>query len=539
MPWQRPKRVRASPQSKHGHDPSMVMHSFNQQRAAMCGIVGLFAHDYVNQTLYDALTVLQHRGQDAAGIVTADHGRFYMRKDNGLVREAIRTRHMKKLIGTIGIGHVRYPTAGTSNAAEAQPFYVNSPYGIALAHNGNLTNVDELIDEIHSQNLRHLNTHSDSEVLLNIFAHELQEQNVKVPTEKEIFQAVSKVHQRVRGGYAVVALITGYGVVAFRDPHGIRPLVYGERQHESGETEYMVASESAALDICGFTLVRDVRPGEAVFIDMNGKIATACCADKTRHAPCLFEYVYLSRPDSILDGVSVYHSRMEQGVKLAKKLEREWPNHDIDVIIPIPETSRTAANEMAHYLDLPFRSGFVKNHYIGRTFIMPQQKQREKSVRSKLNPIRSEFEGKNVLLVDDSIVRGTTSKQIVEIAREMGAKKVYFASAAPAVRYPNVYGIDMPAVDELIGNGLDDAGIGRAIGADDILFQDLADLAASVSDFNPEISAFDTSVFDGRYITGDIDATYLQTIANQRSETTKGGESVSHSDSGGVQENIE
>lgn len=504
----------------------------------MCGIVGLVAYDYVNQTIFDALTVVQHRGQDAAGMVTSDGQKFYMRKDNGLVREAIRTRHMRKLIGNIGIGHVRYPTAGTSNAAEAQPFYVNSPYGIALAHNGNLTNTEQLIDEIHHENLRHLNTNSDSEVLLNIFAHELQKQGALIPTEKEIFHAVKKVHKRIKGGYAVVALITGYGVLAFRDPNGIRPLVYGSRETPQGK-EYMVASESAALDISGFTLERDIEPGEAVFISKDCQLFTKLCSKKAKKTPCLFEYVYLSRPDSILDGVSVYHSRMAQGIKLAEKLQREWKAHDIDVIIPIPETSVTAANEMARHLGLDFRQGFVKNHYIGRTFIMPGQSQRKKSVRNKLNPIRSEFEGKNVLLVDDSIVRGTTSKQIVEMAREMGAKKVYFASAAPAVRYPNVYGIDMPSAEELIGNNNSDEEIGKAIGADGIIFQDLSDLKASVSDFNSDITQFDTCVFDGYYITEDIDESYLQNIAQKRSDSSKEQERVPHSESGGVQENIE
>lgn len=504
----------------------------------MCGIVGLVAHDYVNQTIFDALTVMQHRGQDAAGMVTSDGNRFYMRKDNGLVRDVIRTRHMRKLIGNIGIGHVRYPTAGTSNAAEAQPFYVNSPYGIALAHNGNLTNTEQLIDEIHHENLRHLNTHSDSEVLLNIFAHELQKQGVQVPTEKEIFKAVKKVHKRIKGGYAVVALITGYGVVAFRDPNGVRPLVYGSRETAKGK-EYIVASESAALDIAGYQLERDVEPGEAIFISKNNELFTKLCSKKAKKTPCLFEYVYLSRPDSINDGVSVYHSRMAQGIKLAEKLQRQWQHHDIDVIIPIPETSVTAANEMARHLGIDFRQGFVKNHYIGRTFIMPGQAQRKKSVRNKLNPIRSEFEGKNVLLVDDSIVRGTTSKQIVEMAREMGARKVYFASAAPAIRYPNVYGIDMPTADELIGHHLSDEAIGEAIGADGILFQDLEDLKASVSDFNPAITQFDTSVFDGYYVTEDIDEVYLSAIAKKRSDSSQIQERVSHSESVCVQENLE
>ncbi|MBS9779392.1 MAG: amidophosphoribosyltransferase [Moraxellaceae bacterium] len=465
----------------------------------MCGIVGVVAKDYVNQTIFDALTILQHRGQDASGMVTDDKGKFHMHKDNGLVREVIRSRHMKKLTGNIGIGHVRYPTAGTTNEAEAQPFYVNSPYGIALAHNGNLTNTAQLVEEIHKNDLRHLNTYSDSEVLLNIFAHELQVQGAKNPTEKEIFTTVENVHQRIKGGYAVVALITGYGIVAFRDPYGIRPLVYGSRETPNGK-EYMLASESSALDICGFTLERDIEAGEAIFITADGKCFTKQCAKQPQLSPCLFEYVYLARPDSILDDVSVYHARMAQGVKLAKKIQREWQNHDIDVIIPIPESSRTAGYEMAKILGIPAREGFVKNHYIGRTFIMPNQTVRKKSVRSKLNPIRSEFEGKNVLLVDDSIVRGTTSQQIIAMAREMGAKKVYFASAAPAIRHPNIYGIDMPRAEDLIGHRLNDDEIGKAIGADGIIFQDLTDLKDSISEINPTIQHFETSVFDGNYI---------------------------------------
>ncbi|MDP8033439.1 amidophosphoribosyltransferase [Pasteurella atlantica] len=481
----------------------------------MCGVVGVVvAQNYVNQIIFDALTVLQHRGQDAAGIVTGDNGKFYMRKENGLVREVIRTRHMKKLTGNIGIGHVRYPTAGTNNVAEAQPFYVNAPYGIALAHNGNLTNTAQLIEEIHSNDLRHLNTYSDSEILLNVFAHELQRQGAKTPTAKDIFQAITQVHQRIRGGYAVVTLITGYGIVAFRDPYGIRPLVYGSRQTDKG-TEYMVASESAALSICGFKLERDIQAGEAIFISTQGECFTQICVDHPQTTPCLFEYIYLSRPDSILDGVSVYHSRMAQGIKLAQKLQREWSHHDIDVIIPIPETSGTAAIEMARYLNLPCRFGFVKNHYIGRTFIMPNQAQRQQSVRRKLNPIRSEFEGKNVLLVDDSIVRGTTSKQIIKMAREMGAKKVYFASAAPAVRYPNVYGIDMPLATELIGYNRDDEAIGKQIGADGIIFQDLTDLKTLIMELNPKLTQFETSIFDGHYITNEKDNPNLQEILKE------------------------
>ncbi len=355
----------------------------------MCGIVGIVAKSYVNQTIFDALTVLQHRGQDAAGMVTCEGNRFFLRKDNGLVNEVFRTRHMKKLNGNMGIGHVRYPTAGSSSSAEAQPFYVNSPYGIALAHNGNLTNADQLADEIFRSDLRHINTTSDSEVLLNIFAHELQQIGKLQPSADDIFQAVEKVHSRCQGGYAVVAIITGYGIVAFRDPCGIRPVVYGKRVNEQGEEEYMVASESVALDTAGFEMVRDLIPGEAIFIDIEGKVSTRQCAATSKVAPCLFEYVYLARPDSIIDGVSVHHSRMEMGVRLAAKVKREMPNHDIDVIIPIPDTSRTAALEMANALGVTFREGFIKNRYIGRTFIMPGQTLRKKSVRQKLNPTRT------------------------------------------------------------------------------------------------------------------------------------------------------
>ncbi|MGE4416890.1 MAG: amidophosphoribosyltransferase, partial [Marinobacterium sp.] len=448
----------------------------------MCGIVGVVAKSFVNQTIFDALTVLQHRGQDAAGMVTCEGDRFFLRKDNGLVNEVFRTRHMKKLNGNMGIGHVRYPTAGSNSSAEAQPFYVNSPYGIALAHNGNLTNADKLADEIFRSDLRHINTTSDSEVLLNIFAHELQQIGKLQPTADDIFNAVEKVHARCQGGYAVVAMITGYGIVAFRDPCGIRPLVYGQRVTDKGE-EYMVASESVALDTSGYTLVRDLAPGEAIFIDTQGQVSTRQCAQVSRVAPCLFEFVYLARPDSIIDGVSVHHSRMEMGVKLAEKVMRERPDHDIDVVIPIPDTSRTAALEMANTLGVKFREGFIKNRYIGRTFIMPGQTLRKKSVRQKLNPIMAEFRDKVVMLVDDSIVRGTTSKQIVQMARDAGARKVYFASAAPEVRFPNVYGIDMPSASELIAHGRTADEVGEYIGCDWMLYQDLDDLKKSVTCF--------------------------------------------------------
>ncbi|MBR9828248.1 MAG: amidophosphoribosyltransferase [Oceanospirillales bacterium] len=486
----------------------------------MCGIVGIVAKSYVNQTIFDALTVLQHRGQDAAGMVTCEGNRFFLRKDNGLVNEVFRTRHMKKMQGNMGIGHVRYPTAGSSSSAEAQPFYVNSPYGIALAHNGNLTNADKLADEIFRADLRHINTTSDSEVLLNIFAHELQQIGKLQPVAEDIFKAVEQVHRRCQGGYAVVAMITGYGIVAFRDPCGIRPVVYGKRVTDAGD-EYMVASESVALDTSGFEMVRDLAPGEAIFIDTEGQITTRQCAPESKIAPCLFEYVYLARPDSIIDGVSVHHSRMEMGVKLAEKVLRECPDHDIDVIIPIPDTSRTAALEMANSLNVTFREGFIKNRYIGRTFIMPGQTLRKKSVRQKLNPIQAEFRDKVVMLVDDSIVRGTTSKQIVQMARDAGARKVYFASAAPEVRFPNVYGIDMPSARELIAYERTADEIGEYIGCDWMLYQDLDDLKACVSSFNPEIKEFDTCVFDGSYVTGTVDEDYLARIDAKRNDDAK------------------
>ncbi len=497
----------------------------------MCGIVGIVAKSYVNQTIFDALTVLQHRGQDAAGMVTCEGNRFYLRKDNGLVNEVFRTRHMKKLNGCMGIGHVRYPTAGSSSSAEAQPFYVNSPYGIALAHNGNLTNAETLADEIFRADLRHINTTSDSEVLLNIFAHELQGLGKLVPTAEDIFQAVKRVHERCEGGYAVVAIITGYGIVAFRDPFGIRPLVYGKRETANG-VEYMVASESVALDTAGFELIRDVAPGEAVFISQDGNIRTQQCTSESKLAPCLFEYVYLARPDSILDGISVHHARMEMGVKLAEKVLRERPEHDIDVIIPIPDTSRTAALEMANRLGVMFREGFIKNRYIGRTFIMPGQTQRKKSVRQKLNPIQAEFRDKVVMLVDDSIVRGTTSAQIVEMARDAGARKVYFASAAPEVRYPNVFGIDMPSAHELIAHGRTADEVGEQIGADWMLYQELDDLKRSITCFNNAIDDFDTCVFDGKYVTGTVTSDYLNSLDEKRNDGAKASNDASQADEG-------
>ena len=485
----------------------------------MCGIVGIVAKSYVNQEIYDALTFLQHRGQDAAGIVTCHAGRFFLRKDNGLVRDVFRTRHMRRLVGNMGIGHVRYPTAGSASAAEAQPFYVNSPYGIALAHNGNLTNTAELSKSIFKSDLRHINTNSDSEVLLNVFAHELQRLGQLVPSEEDIFYAVRQLHRRCLGGYAVITMITGIGIVGMRDPFGIRPLCYGKRESAQGN-EYMVASESVALDSAGYTMARDLAPGECIYITEAGEVFTRQCAEAPVLSPCLFEYVYLARPDSVMDGISVYKARLKMGEYLADQILRDWPDHDIDVVIPIPDTSRTSAVELANKLGVKLREGYIKNRYIGRTFIMPGQTQRQKSVRQKLNPIELEFRGKNVLLVDDSIVRGTTSTLIIEMAREMGAKKVYFASAAPAVRFPNVYGIDMPSVDELVAHGRTDAEVGDMIGADRMIYQDLEDLIRSTQGGGSDIASFDCSVFDGNYVTGDIDDAYLAGLEALRNDDT-------------------
>jgi amidophosphoribosyltransferase len=486
----------------------------------MCGIIGIVAHNPVNQAIYDGLTVLQHRGQDAAGIITSDGGRLHLRKNNGLVRDVFHTRHMLQLYGNMGIGHVRYPTAGCESSAEAQPFYVNSPYGISLAHNGNLTNSNKLKQELFQEDLRQINTDSDSEVLLNVFAHELQQHGKLRMEVDDVFKAVAAVHKRCRGAYAAVAMVTGYGVVAFRDPYGIRPLVYGKQETTRG-TNYMMASESVALDALGYELIRDVAPGEAVFISLDGQLHTRQCADNPTVKPCIFEYVYLARPDSIIDDVSVYKARLRMGEKLADKIRRVRPDHDIDVVIPIPDTSRTSALQLANNLGLKYREGFIKNRYIGRTFIMPGQQQRKKSVRQKLNAIDLEFSGKNVLLVDDSIVRGTTSSQIIDMARDAGANKVYFASAAPPVRYPNVYGIDMPNSDELIAHGRTDEEVCKEIGADWLLFQDMEDLVEAVSKGSDGIQGFDDSVFTGNYITGDIDEKYLDLLQSARSDTAK------------------
>ncbi len=488
----------------------------------MCGIVGIAGHAPVNQMLYDGLTMLQHRGQDAAGIVTCEDGRLFLRKENGMVRDVFQTRHMMRLVGNFGIGHVRYPTAGTSSSAEAQPFYVNSPYGITLAHNGNLTNAHEISENLFKSDLRHINTDSDSEVLLNVFAHELQALGKETPTEKEVFEAVRRVHERCKGAYAVVAMITGHGLLGFRDPNGIRPLIYGERQDDQGRTEYMIASESVALTSLGFRIVRDVLPGEAIYIDSDGVLHSQQCAAHPVYTPCIFEYVYFARPDSTIDNISVYKSRMRMGEKLAQKIIREWgENHGIDVVIPIPDTSRTAALELANVLGVKYREGFMKNRYIGRTFIMPGQQQRKKSVRQKLNPVELEFRDKNVLLVDDSIVRGTTCHEIIQMARESGARQVFFASAAPPVMFPNVYGIDMPAKSELIASGHSVEEVRDIIGADRLIYQDLEDLIASAREGNPGIERFDCAVFDGHYVTGDIDDAYLARLEQHRNDKAK------------------
>ncbi|UXI00504.1 amidophosphoribosyltransferase [Photobacterium sp. TY1-4] len=486
----------------------------------MCGIVGIVGSSPVNQSIYDALTVLQHRGQDAAGIVTLESNRFRLRKANGLVRDVFEARHMQRLQGEVGIGHVRYPTAGSSSASEAQPFYVNSPYGLALAHNGNLTNAAEIRETLFEQTKRHVNTTSDSEILLNVLASQLEKAPSYPITPAEIFAAIREVHRIVKGAYAVVAMLIGHGIMAFRDPNGIRPLCLGKREVE-GKIEYMVASESVALDAVGFDFVRDVAPGEAVYITFDGELFTEQCADNPLLTPCIFEFVYFARPDSFIDKVSVYGARVRMGVKLGEKIKRDWEDLDIDVVIPIPETSTDSALEIARTLDKPYRQGFVKNRYVGRTFIMPGQQMRRKSVRRKLNAIRSEFKDKRVLLVDDSIVRGTTSEQIIEMAREAGAKKVYLASAAPEVRFPNVYGIDMPSANELIAHGREVDEICKMIGADGLIFQDLDDLVAAVSEGNPDITQFESSVFNGTYVTGDVSQQYLEYLETLRSEDSK------------------
>jgi len=486
----------------------------------MCGIIGIVAKQFVNQAIYDGLTVLQHRGQDAAGMVTYHNGRLFLRKNNGLVRDVFHTRHMLNLKGNMGMGHVRYPTAGCSSSAEAQPFYVNSPYGITLAHNGNLTNEEELKRDLFQAGLRHLNTDSDSEVLLNVLAHELQRMGKLRLEVNDVFDAVSQLHKRCRGGYAAVAMITGFGILGFRDPNGIRPVIFGERTTDLGR-EYIIASESVAIDALNFNVIRDIEPGEAVFITKDGELHTRQCAKNPKYSPCIFEHVYLARPDSIIDGISVYKARLRMGETLAEKILKLRPDHNIDVVIPIPDTGRTAALPLAQKLGIKYREGFIKNRYIPRTFIMPGQAIRKKSVRQKLNAIDLEFQDKNVLLVDDSIVRGTTSGEIIQMAREAGAKNVYFASAAPPVAFPNVYGIDMSSSNELIAHNKSEDEIAKIIGADWLVYQDLDQLIEAVRAGNPDITDFDLSCFNGSYVTGDINQDYLDHIEMLRNDNAK------------------
>ncbi|MBS0350893.1 MAG: amidophosphoribosyltransferase [Proteobacteria bacterium] len=497
----------------------------------MCGIIGAVATTPISQDIYDALTIIQHRGQDAAGILTSDGRRIYLRKANGLVREALQKNHVQRLQGNTGLGHVRYPTAGSQSPAESQPFYVNSPYGLSIVHNGNLTNSASLAEDLIRTDLRHLNTDSDTEVLLNVFAHELQRTGSSQLAPEQLFLALRNVYRRVRGAYSAIALITGYGIVAFRDPYGIRPLIYGRRETSLG-VDYMVASESIALDALGYKVVEDVKPGEAIYIDQQGQFYKEQCVAPIEHTPCLFEYVYLARPDSVLDHVSVYQARIKMGEKLGQKILKERPSHDIDVVIPIPDTSRTVALPLAQQLKIPYSEGFVKNRYIGRTFIMPAQELRRSSVRMKLNAMKSEFAGKNVLLVDDSIVRGTTSKEIIQMARDAGARRVYFASAAPPVRYPNVYGIDMPNAKELVAHNHTIAEIEKIIGADWLIYQDLKDLYAAINETVPDkytFRRFEDAVFTGDYLTGDIDQNYLRNLAEMRTEQAKMKQSITES----------
>jgi amidophosphoribosyltransferase len=496
----------------------------------MCGIVGVFGQTPVSSVIYESLSMLQHRGQDAAGIATCFQDRFYLEKGNGLITDVFDAGNMARLLGNMGIGHVRYPTAGCASVAEAQPFYVNSPYGIVFAHNGNLTNVSEIVDSLFETDMRHLNTSSDSEVMLNVFAHAMTRRGAVKPNEFDIFAAVEEVHRRCKGGYAVIAIIAGVGMIAFRDLNGIRPLVFGTKGgghlFEGKAKEFMVASESVALQVGGFDLDHDLAPGEVIFVDMEGVVYSHTSLLGHAKAPCLFEYVYLARPDSVLDGASVYQCRINMGTKLAEKIQREWAHVPIDVVIPIPSTSRVAAQEIATRLHLPYRDALVRNRYVGRTFIMPGQAQRKQSIRRKLNPIPQAFQGKNVLLVDDSIVRGTTIREIIAMVREQGAKRVYVCSAAPPVRFPNVYGIDMPARSELIANGKTEQQLAKEIGADELIFQDLDDLKAAIREAAPGLTEFDASVFDGIYVTGDISEEYLDTLERKRNDAAKHTEDV-------------
>ncbi len=491
----------------------------------MCGIVGVAGASPVNQLIYDSLLLLQHRGQDAAGIATSHDQFFNMYKAQGLVRDVFRTRNMRSLPGNSGLGQVRYPTAGSSDSVdEAQPFYVNAPFGITFVHNGNLTNWRELREALFKVDRRHINTNSDSEVLLNVFAHELQRaSNAGSLDENALFEAVAAVHRRAKGAYAVIAQIASYGMVAFRDPHGIRPLCLGRLETDKG-VEWMVASESVALTGCGFTLVRDVQPGEAIFIDLDGKLSSKQCAEHPALTPCVFEYVYFARPDSLMDGVSIYDARLNMGEYLGDNVAKSLRLGEIDVVMPIPDSSRPSAMQLAARLNLSYREGLIKNRYVGRTFIMPGQAVRKKSVRQKLSAIDMEFRGKNVLLVDDSIVRGTTSREIVDMVRAAGANKVFFASAAPPVRFPNVYGIDMPTQSELIATGRDTDEVAREIGADGLVYQNLEDLEQSIRDLNPAMRSFESSCFNGCYITGDIDAAYLERLSQTRGMRPPAGE---------------
>jgi amidophosphoribosyltransferase len=487
----------------------------------MCGVVGIVSKEEVAPSIYEALTVIQHRGQDAAGIATLENGRLHSRKQIGLVRDVFREQHIKELKGQIGIGHVRYPTAGGASREFSQPLYVNSPYGISISHNGNLVNASELKKELYQDNLRHLNTSSDSEVILNVFAHELQQASSYDPTPDQIFKAVEKTHLRLKGAYSVLLMISGVGLIAIRDPKGIRPLILGKKDNDLIGSEYMFASESPALNALEFDIVGDLEPGEAVFITLEGSLHRKVCHKSPSNNPCIFEYVYLARPDAVIDGISVMRSRLRMGQKLGKKILDTYPDHDIEAVSPIPESSTSSAIEVAKFLGVNYREGFVKNRYIGRTFIMPNQKLRKKSVRQKLNPIPFEFKGKNVLLIDDSIVRGTTSREIVEMARKAGANKVYFASAAPPVRYQNVYGIDMAATEELIAHQRSEEQIADFIGADWLIYQNLNDLIDSAREGNPEIDSFETSVFDGNYICGSVTKEYLTNLESDRRDINK------------------
>ena len=488
----------------------------------MCGITGVVSNAAVNQLIYDALLLLQHRGQDAAGIVTQMDRKFFMHKARGMVRDVFRTRNMRALPGNCGLGQVRYPTAGNAfSEEEAQPFYVNAPFGLVLVHNGNLTNARQLKAELFNLDHRHINTESDSEVLLNVLAHELEVATRGLPLKPDdVFAAVRQVHRRIRGSYAVIALIAGHGLLAFRDPHGIRPLCIGRGRDDT----VMLASESVALEGTGQQFERDVLPGEAVFVDLNGTVHAAQCAEHPRLNPCIFEYVYLARPDSQLDGISVYQARLNLGETLAKRVISTVPPDQIDVIIPIPESSRPSAMQLAQLLGRPYREGFVKNRYVGRTFIMPGQSVRKKSVRQKLNVIASEFKGRNVLLVDDSIVRGTTSREIVQMARDAGARRVYMASAAPPVRYPNVYGIDMPTRDELVAHGRTVDEVRTIIGCDALIYQDVDAMKRAIGGLSATISDFDASCFDGVYVTADITSADIERLNESRVGVSEGDE---------------